>query len=191
MIQDAADLSATIVAPPRPSVPQPTVPWPSVFDTGSEGAPQGQLPGPAVFSRQEALNALNPLQYVPIAGMVYRQATGETIPPPLAIAGSVVSGAISGGPLGVLGSVLLNFVMELARIGPDLSRPPVPEGMDQTGSEAGIRPVSPGSIATPGGYASLATTLPDWLGGPRFMLDGTPAQHAVAAYEAGSAIGAG
>ena len=181
MIQDAAPLPPAPLAPPRLTV----------FDTGSECAPQGQLPGPAAFSRQEALNALNPLQYVPIVGMVYRQATGEAIPPPMGIAGSAVMGAISGGPLGVLGAVALNLVMELARIGPDLSRPAVPEGMDQTGSEAGIRPVSPGSIMTPGGYISLATVLPDWLGGPRFALDGAAMPQAVAAYEAGSAIGAG
>jgi hypothetical protein len=123
------------------------------------------MPGPAEFTPQEARNALNPLQYVPIAGMIYRQATGETIPPPMAIAGSVVTGAIFGGPLGVMGSIVMNFATELARMGPDLSRPAVPLGMSQTGSEAGMEPVTPGTSTVPGGYTTLATTLPDFLGG--------------------------
>jgi hypothetical protein len=59
----------------------------------------------------------------------------------------------------------MNFVSELIRLGPDTSRPAAPEGMSQTGSEAGVQPVSPGSITTPGGYTTLATTLPDFLGG--------------------------
>ncbi len=97
-----------------------------------------------------------------------------------------------GGPLGIIGSVLLNFVMEIGRLGPDTSRPAVPEGMDVTGSEAPIRSISPGSITTPGGYTTLATTIPDFLGGPStFAEDGTPVRQAIAAYEAGTMFGHG
>ena len=164
----------------------------TVFDTGSEQCPQGQLPGQLEFTPEEAENALNPLQYVPVVGMLYRQATGETVPPPFLIAGSVVSSAIMGGPLGVVGSLLVNFVMELARLGPDTSRPAVPEGMDVTGSETAMRNVSPGSITTPGGYTTLATTIPDFLGGSSaFAEDGTPYHKVFAAYQAGTMFGGG
>ena len=139
--------------PARPSLPI-APPRLTIFDTGSEQCPQGQLPGALEFTPEEARNALNPLQYVPVVGMIYRQATGETIPPPMIIAGSVVTGAIFGGPIGILGSVLLNAAVELARLGPDTSRPPVPEGFDVTGSEAGVRSVSPGSGRQAGGYMS-------------------------------------
>ena len=57
--------------------------------------PAGAAPGPIEFDPQEARNALNPLQYVPVVGMIYRQATGETIPAPLSIAGSVLTGRCS------------------------------------------------------------------------------------------------
>lgn len=174
------------IAPPRPTV----------FDTGAEQCPQGQLPGPAELTPEEAKNGLDPLQFVPVFGMIYRAITGAPVSPPFVIAGSVVSAAAFGGPLGVLGSVLLNTAMELARLGPDTSRPPVPEGMDATGSEAGIRPVSPGSITTPGGYTTLATILPDFLGGglpenTALAQGGTPARQVIAAYEAGTMTGAG
>ena len=176
-----------IAAPPPPPAPLRAI----VFDTGSEQCPQGQLPGPLDFTPQEASNAANPLQYVPVVGMLYRQATGETIPPPMQIAGSIASGAVLGGPAGVLGAVLLNFVLELGRLGADTSRPPVPAGMDVTGSEAGIRSVTPGSLAG-GEYTTLATVVPDFLGGGTAFASNSPAaRQVIAAYEAGTMTGAG
>ncbi len=171
----------TLAAIPGPQQP---------FDVGSEGCPQGWLPGKAVFSDQEALHALNPLQHLPVVGMIYRQATGESLPPPLAIAGAVGVGAVLG-PLGILGSVMLHLGMELATLKPDTSRPPVPEGMSVTGAEAPMGAVTPGSITRPGGYTTLATTVPDWLGGAQPGLDGTPVRQAIAAYAAGTMTGFG
>ena len=153
---DAATYTTTAPFPP---------PRRTDFDSGSETCPQGWLPGAAVFSVDEAKHALNPLQHLPVVGMIYRQATGETLPPPLSILGSVVTGAMFGGPLGVMGAVALNFATELFSLPPDTSRPAVPEGMEAGGAEAGIRSVSPGSISEPGGYTTLATVLPDFLGG--------------------------
>ena len=153
---DAATL-ATIMAAPPPRL--------TVFDTGAEGCPQGALPGAAVFSLDEAEHALNPLQHLPLVGMLYRQITGDTLPAPLSILGSVAVGAVLGGPIGIAGSIAFNLAAELFRMGPDTSRPAVPEGMDGAGAEAGMRPVSPGSITRPGGYTTLATVLPDFLGG--------------------------
>ena len=184
-------MTDAVAAPPSlPSAP----PRLTVFDTGSENCPQGQLPGAAVFSVDEAKHALNPLQHLPVVGMIYRQATGENLPPPLSIMGSVAVGAVLG-PAGIAGSVALNLVQELMRIGPDTSRPAAPEGMDATGSEAAIRPVSPGDAMQPGGYTTLATVLPDFLGGgaPTTQLaDASPApiRLALNAY-AGTMTGAG
>ena len=154
----------TDIATTAPTTPIPP-PRPMVFDTGSESCPQFGLPGAAVFSVDEAKHALNPLQHLPVVGMLYRQATGETLPAPLSIMGSVAMGAIFGGPIGILGSIAFNLAEELFRMGPDTSRPAVPEGMEAAGAEAGIRPISPGSITQPGGYTTLATVLPDFLGG--------------------------
>lgn len=179
----------------QPSAAQPlplSPPRLTVFDTGAEQCPQGQLPGAAVMTPEEAQAGFNPLHFLPGVGMIYRAITGEKIPPPMDIASSVVSAATFGGPLGILGSVLFNTVMELARLGPDTSRPPVPEGMDVTGAEAGVRSVSPGSLTKPGSYTTLATILPDFLGGDgaTAYAEATPRQ-AVAAYNAGAAMGLG
>ena len=181
----------------QPSQPNPP-PRLTVFDTGSEQCPQGQLPGPIEFDPQEARNALNPLQYVPVVGMIYRQATGETIPAPLSIAGSVLTGAMFG-PIGILGSVLLNLASELIHLGADTSRPPVPYGMNVTGSEAGVQSGLPGETMPADGYTTLATVVPQFLGGGATAVadDDTPAtpvtpvRQAIAAYEQGSLVGMG
>lgn len=182
MVQPVSAALSLPLAPPRLTV----------FDTGAEQCPQGQLPVAGVLSDAEARNVRNPLQYMPVVGMIYRQATGETIPPAFQIAGSIASSAAMGGPLGIVGSVLLNFVSELARLGPDTSRPPVPMGMDATGSEAGVRTGLPGNDTPAGGYTTLATAMPDFLGGPTSLAaDGTPIRQVLAAYEAGTLVGHG
>ena len=109
---------ATATVPSLPLSP----PRQTVFDVGAENCPQGQLPGPLEFTPEEAKNARNPLQYLPVVGFFYRQITGETVPAPLSIASSVASSAALGGPIGVVGSVLFSFVSELIRLGPDTSR---------------------------------------------------------------------
>ena len=181
---------AIAAAPTLPQAP----PRLTVFDTGAESCPQGQLPGEAVFSVDEAKHALNPLQHLPVVGMLYRQATDETLPAPLSIMGSVATGALLGGPIGIAGSIAFNLAEELLRLGPDTSRPAAPEGMDATGAEAAMRPVSPGAPMQPGGYLTLATVLPDFLGGGTQLADatapGTPMHLALNAY-AGTMMGAG
>ena len=93
--------------------------------------------------------------------------------------------------MGLVGTLVLNAAMELARLGPDTSRPAAPEGMDATGSEAGVRSVSPGDPTKPGSYTTLATVTPDFLGGGTAVADSTPVRRAIAAYEAGTATGYG
>ena len=172
-----------------PAQPMPIAPPRlTVFDTGAEQCPQGQLPGALELTPAQQRTGISPLQFVPVVGTIYRAITGEP-PPPVQIAASVVSSAAFGGPAGIVGTLLLNAAMELARLGPDTSRPAVPEGMDVTGSEAGVRSVSPGAAAKSGGYLTLATITPDFLGG--VAGSGTPVRQAIAAYEAGTATGYG
>ena len=115
-------------------------------------------PQPVQVSGEEFLKSLNPLHHLPVVGMVYRAATGETIPTAVRVAGA----GIVGGPLGMIGAALMSLFEELIRMGPDLSRPPVPAGMSQTGSEAGVEPVTPGTMSE-GGYTTLATQTPEFL----------------------------
>ena len=133
------------------------------FDTSAEAGGGGvgadnSLPAPLAVSHEEAMHSLNPLQYVPVVGMVYRAATGETIPAPMRVAGA----GLLGGPLGMLGAAFTALLEELIRMGPDLSRPSAPAGMMATGAEQGVQPVTPGTL-TEGQYTTLATTIPDFL----------------------------
>ena len=117
------------------------------YATPPDGAgpigPDQLWPTPIAITRDEFFRGLNPLHHVPVVGMIYRAITGESIPTPLKIGGAVVASAIAGGPLGALGAVFLGLAEELVRLGPDQSRPALPEGFSVNGSEGGMSPVKP------------------------------------------------
>lgn len=130
--------------------------------TGSEAAgPSGGWPEALDVSRDEVMRGLNPLQHLPVVGMIYRAATSETLPAPIRVAGA----GLLGGPIGVIGAGLMSVFEAIMKMKPDLSRPPVPAGMFQTGSEAGVEPVTPGTT-TNGAYTTLATVEPEFLRTP-------------------------
>jgi hypothetical protein len=77
--------------------------------------PEGSAePVPGEMSFPEFLAALNPLHHLPVVGTIYRAATGETIQPAMRILG----GALLGGPVGMLSSLVLATLDEL-RSAPD------------------------------------------------------------------------
>lgn len=174
-------------------------PWSIPPDMGAKH-PDPNWPPKIDVPFSQVLSALNPLQHLPLIGRVYRATTGDTIPAPLRIAG----GAMFGGPLGVLGAALGEFLAKLVSMGPDTTRPPVPEGMSVTGSEAGMQPVTPGT-GPADGYTTLATAVPQWLrpssptelalvGDPRRGLPGfgqPDPQQGIAAYQLVMANGGG
>lgn len=123
--------------------------------------PDQPWPEPLDIPFEKVLAGLNPLHHLPGVGMIYRAATGETIPTPMRILGA----GIVGGPVGVAGAIIMSFIEELFQMGPDLSRPSTPEGMSLS-AEAGMTPVTPGDPVQEGSYLTLATTNPDFLGGP-------------------------
>ena len=143
--------------------------------TGSDAPPDFSLPVAISVSHEEAMQGLNPLQHVPVLGTIYRAATGQNIPTTMRVAGA----ALVGGPLGAIGAGFMSLVEALFQMGPDNSRPSVPAGMSETGSEAGVQPVTPGSLSGTA-YVSLATTTPDFL---RSTPDTALAQNGAAAYQ--------
>jgi hypothetical protein len=61
----------------------------------------------------DVLEALNPLQYLPGVGMIYRELTGDSVHPALRIA---VAGAVSllfGGPIGLAATMLISVAGEV------------------------------------------------------------------------------
>lgn len=139
------------------------------YATPPDGAgpigPDQVWPTPLAVTREEVMRGLNPLQHVPGVGMIYRAVTGESIPAPMRVLGA----GLVGGPMGMLGAGFMGIIEALFTMKPDTSRPPVPAGMSVTGSEAGVEPVSPGSLG-PGEYTTLATVQPEWLGPSATML---------------------
>lgn len=55
---------------------------------------------PPDITFRDVLHALNPLQYVPVVGTIYRAVTGDTLPEALRSIGSIVTGGLMGGPVG-------------------------------------------------------------------------------------------
>ena len=67
-----------------------------------QGAAQPRSPdADAGLSFGDVLSDLNPLQYLPVIGTIYRAITGDTIPRPLREAGSLLVSGLMGGPIGV------------------------------------------------------------------------------------------
>ena len=56
---------------------------------------------PGGFSFGTFLSCLNPLQYIPVVGTLYRAVTGDTIPAAVREAGGLVVSGLTGGPVGV------------------------------------------------------------------------------------------
>ncbi len=70
----------------------------------SAAAPQAAS-GKGGVTFGEVLSCLNPLQYLPVVGTIYRAVTGDTIPEPIREAGSLVVSGLTGGPVGVATSL--------------------------------------------------------------------------------------
>ena len=68
------------------------------------------------ISFSDVLSALNPLQYLPVVGTIYRAVTGDRIPEPLRVMGSIVASGLMGGPLGLAVSAGSALVQHLAGI---------------------------------------------------------------------------
>ncbi len=67
---------------------------------------------PGLF--HDLLSELNPLQYVPVLGTIYRAVTGDTIPETARFAGSLVVSGLMGGPIGIginVGTTMLEHLL--------------------------------------------------------------------------------
>jgi hypothetical protein len=76
-------------------------------------------PASAPFSFHELLSELNPLQYLPVIGTIYRAVTGDTIPESVRVAGSMVVSGLTGGPIGVAVNVALLGLEKATGIDPE------------------------------------------------------------------------
>jgi hypothetical protein len=67
----------------------------------------------------DLLSELNPLQYVPVVGTIYRAVTGDTISEDARFAGSLVVSGLTGGPVGIAMNVGITALEHLFGIDPE------------------------------------------------------------------------
>jgi hypothetical protein len=68
------------------------------------------------ISFHDVLSALNPLQYLPVIGTIYRAVTGDQIPDAVRRIGSIIVSGLMGGPVGVAISVGMMGVEKITGI---------------------------------------------------------------------------
>ncbi len=78
---------------PSPAIAQPPPPTTRLTVTST--------PPSHHWNFRQFLSELNPLQYIPVLGTIYRAVTGDTIPETARDVGSLVVSGLTGGPVGV------------------------------------------------------------------------------------------
>jgi hypothetical protein len=81
--------------------------------------PSGTAPDQPGVSFHDVLSALNPLQYVPVVGNIYRAVTGDIPPEPARIIGSFIASGLAGGPIGLAINAVVTAAEKITGIDPD------------------------------------------------------------------------
>jgi hypothetical protein len=71
------------------------------------------------FSFHELLSAMNPLQYLPVVGTIYRAVTGDVIPEALRDGGSMLVSGLLGGPIGLITYIATTIAEKITGIDPE------------------------------------------------------------------------
>jgi hypothetical protein len=100
-------MSDLVAQPPSPS---PGVPSQTIEITA---------PAEHHFTFHELLSELNPLQYLPVVGTIYRAVTGDTIPETAREAGSLVVSGLVGGPIGIATNIAMLAIEKITGLDPE------------------------------------------------------------------------
>lgn len=110
----------------------------------------------------DVLSALNPLQYLPVVGTIYRAVTGDVIPEAVRRVGSLIVSGLMGGPIGIAVNVVVTAMEKITGV-----------DLDRTG-QALLHGESLGQAV-----AARTTALATASRGPHARTDATkPGQHA-------------
>jgi hypothetical protein len=136
------------------------------------------------------LSALNPLQYLPVVGTIYRAVTGDTIPEALRLGGSMLVSGLIGGPIGLVTNIGATVAEKATGIDPEKIARRVAATLGLTISH----PTSPQAPAPASAVAAASSPPRGWSKaelaneGVTFASDGTPSQHGLQGAEALNAI---
>ncbi len=104
----------------------------------------------------DVLSALNPLQYLPVVGQIYRAVTGDVPPEPLRIMGSIVVSGLMGGPLGMALGAASTLVQHLTGISLD---DVAHDAMEAVGILEARTPPAPAKADVQTAFAAYGQTL--------------------------------
>jgi hypothetical protein len=85
----------------------------------SATAAAGAQPADSHTSFLSILSDLNPLQYLPVVGTIYRAVTGDTIPEAVRSIGSFVVSGLLGGPIGLVTNAAMQAIEKITGIDPE------------------------------------------------------------------------
>jgi hypothetical protein len=88
-------------------------------NTQPSAAAQPADAGHRAFTFHDLLSALNPLQYLPIVGTIYRAMTGDAVSEPVREVGSLLFSVLLGGPIGLISSIAATIAEKITGIDPE------------------------------------------------------------------------
>ena len=71
------------------------------------------------FTFHQFLSAINPLQYLPVVGTIYRALTGDVIPEALREGGSMLVSGLLAGPIGIITSIATTLAEKITGVDPE------------------------------------------------------------------------
>jgi hypothetical protein len=154
---------------------------PRSFQTALNMADQtaASKPPSSDFSFDDFIDIINPLQHLPVVGMIYREITGDTIKP----VAQIVGGGIFGGPIGAVSGTVNAVVQETT--GKDLAGNvfALVTGGDDAATSETLADNAPASINSNNPEMALSLASAQYAG------DNYVPAPAVAGQPSGSAVG--
>jgi hypothetical protein len=147
----------------------------------------------------DVLSALNPLQYLPVVGTIYRAVTGDTIPEALRVGGSLLVSGLISGPIGLVTTAVITIAEKITGIDPDRIGRTVLADLGvgkpaQVSAPEAVPPTTnvPATPSPPPGPLPQGSPAPDpgWTvaelsrNGVAFSADNMPSWHGVAGADA-------
>ncbi len=157
---------------------------------------------PAGLRFSDVLSALNPLQYLPVVGTIYRAVTGDTIPEGVRLGGSMLVSGLMGGPIGLLTNIAATIAEKVTGIDPEQIAHTIMAHLGLTTKTGATSPATPtAAVASVSGGATAAspastpaalpaTAGPGWSNaaltadGVQFGTDGVPRVRGVSGADA-------